>query len=322
MTRAGSYTLIDPPVATGVAAYERALDDAVGRLQADGVAAVYQIGGVSAPGISDLDMVVVFDDTTRADAQTVPALRADHPYLFIHNLYGATRTHFAQAQRFSFFHNYRLLWGDDVRNGTAGGAGEEVARLKRQIALEYLVKLYVSMSLQRAYSVLKVRSFLLHAKAVSYDLDFLDVESGPLHDLAQQFIAWRGAWFDQPPTPGAFADAFDRLFDALVAFLREQLASGPFYLPGEAPYRVAKNLWLHPGVALGVRREGVRPPAVLHRLGNRYVKLANRLNRFDITVPVATAPPSVLAERFRLVHEMAHHNRQYLPGFDALTSSL
>lgn len=318
------YKLIDPPIATDVSAYERALDDAVARLQAaPGVAAMYQIGGVSAPGISDLDMVVVFDDTAHADGQTVPALRADHPYLFIHNLYGATRRHFAQAQRFSFFHNYRLLWGDDVRTDEGRQPAEDVAVLKRQIALEYLVKLYVSMVLQRAYRAIKVRSFLLHAKAVAYDLDFLDVEGGTLYDLTQQFIAWRGVWFGAAPSPGEFRDAFDRFFDALVAFLREALAREPFYLPGEAPYRVAKTLWLAPGDDLGFRRSGLRLPAALSVLGNRYVKLANRLNRFDFTVPVADGPPPpVLAERFRLVHEMARHNRQHLPGFDALTSSL
>lgn len=319
-----SLRLIDRPAAVERAAYDRALGDATRLLQAQpGIAAVYQIGGVSAPGISDLDMVAVFEDDAVCTARPSAAVRAACPYLYIHNLYGASRSHFERAQSLSFFHNYRLLAGDDARTGTDALSPEATAHLKRQIALEYLVKLYVAVELQRAYGALQVRSFLLHVKAVLYDLDFLDVHDGEFRDRTERFVGWRNVWFEAPPSSADYAAAFEAYGRALAAFLAEQVQQHPFYLPGPAPYRVARNLWLRPGRALTSRRRGVRLPAALARLGKRYVRLSNRLNRFDFTVPAASGPPPpALAERFALVRAMDAHNRVALPGFDPLTSSL
>lgn len=318
------YRLIERPAPILAAAYDRALDDATDLLaRQPGLVALYQIGGVSAPGISDLDLVAVFEDDVAVVGDPSRALRTAYPSLFIHNPYGASRAHFERAQSASFFHNYRLLWGADVRTASGAPTGEGSVALRHQIALEYLVKMYVTASLQRAYRAVNVRSLLLHVKAVAYDLEFLDVHDGPLYDLAHRVIGWRERWFHDGPSDAEVADTFDALDGALVTCLDAAMARAPFYLPGETPYRIARNLWLRPGSAFGYRRSGVRLPAALAVLGTRYVKASNRLGRFDFTAPVASGPPpSALAERFGLVERMGAYNRQHLPGFGPLTSSL
>lgn len=316
--------LIDFPKRVGRDTYEEALTDAMSKFKEKrGVIAVYQIGSISAPGISDLDVVAVFEDHASADGAIVPSLRTAHPYLFIHDLYGACLTHFREAQKFSFFHNYRLLCGEDVRPEDLAQNAEDEATLKRQIALEYLVKMYINMVLQREYRSIRVRGFLLHVKAVAYDLEFLNVEDGDLYDLTHCFINWRRHWFEDPPSPQAFVTAFERLFAALVSFLREALVDQPFHLPEAEPYRVAKRILLQSGSTLGFRRTGVRLPYALSALGERYTKINNRLSRFCFEVPLADGPaPPVLADRAQFIKEAAQHNRKHLPCFEILTSSL
>lgn len=322
--RRPTYGLVDPPRAVGRDAYGAAIDRMVRTVRGlPGVRALYQIGSVSSPGISDLDMVAVFADGVVCDVNPVRGLGGTDRYLFIHNLYGAPLQHFARARRLSFFHDYRLLWGEDAGDGGAALTDAEAALLKRQIALEYLVRLYAVMALQRAYRTVKVRGFLLHVKAVAYDLEFLGITDGTLHDLTRRFVDWRAAWFEDAPDPGAFIRAYDAFYDALVSLLDGVGEVLPFYAPGPFPYRIARSLWLRPGPRLGVRQVGVRPPPALRVLGSRYFKLANRLNRFEFTVPVAAeAPPPVLTERARLVDAMRAYNRSRLPGFDVLTTSL
>jgi hypothetical protein len=317
------HTFIEHPTPVGRPAYE----DAVRRMQErlvtqPGLKAVYQIGGVSTPGVSDIDMVVVFDDEATCPLDPLADLSADDRYLFIHSLYGSGASHFRAAQRHSFFHNYKLLWGTDLLDPAAVPAGEAEARLKAQVALEYLLKMYISLVMQRVYHVFKVRSFFLHVKAIQYDLDFLGVDAGALYDLTQQFIRWRASWFDERPAPRELNTGLEAFFEALQGFLRAQLGRHHFYLPERRRYRLARCMWLEPGPDLGFRHEGTALPAVFSRLGSLYYKLQNRLNRFYFTCPVHDDMPEVLAQRFALIDDMKRHNRRHLPHFETLSSSL
>ena len=113
----------DLPVRHAAADYSLAVEEMVARLSSiQEIVALYGIGGVGAPGISDLDMVAVVRDGATLALDPCSGLDASGRYLFIHTLYGASVSQFKAAQSFSFFRPYRLLYGEDLLSNEIGRA--------------------------------------------------------------------------------------------------------------------------------------------------------------------------------------------------------
>lgn len=323
-----AYRYTQQPRQLSPADHEAALARMTERLKGlTGVRAIYQIGGVSTPGISDLDMVVVFDDGAVCRDDPRAGISADDRYLFAHEIYGTTVGAFRRVGEFSSFHGYRLVHGEELlaaaaHGQPAGGADHKV--LERQIALEFLVKMYLNLIVQRAYGAIKVRGLFLHARALQYDMEFLDVKSGVLVDLIQRFIDIRSTWFRSPLPVAEIGPLADELFRALVRFLDDDaFRQHRMYMPARDEYRVGPMIWLEQGAVLAHRRNGTLLPRVLGAWGERYFSLQNRLNRFIVTVPFATSGlPPVLARRFDFIAEMQACKRDSLPHFAVMTSSL
>ncbi len=201
---------------------------------------------------------------------------------------------------------------------------EETRLLKTQIAIEYLIKLYINLLTARAFRVLRLRSFLLHVNAVRYDLDYLRATSGPLFELTDQMTTWRREWLDHAPDADEFQEALGAFFHVLAEFLDDAIAKDRFYLPERARYRAKRSIWLQSGDSLGFKHSGVLLPSLLRGLGGRrYFKIQYRFNRFYVSVPITTQPiPPILAQRFQLQQEMKDYNRRNLPNFATLASSL
>lgn len=310
---------IDIPRPMPMAAYESAIGAMVDRVRAlRGVVAIYQIGHVSTPGISDIDLVVVFEDDARCLADPREGLTADGRYLFAHDLFGVSRADFAAGRAYSFFHNYVPLWGETLDRPAALSAGEQ-AVLKRQVALEYLVKKYVDMSVEQAYGIARLRGLMLYAKGLLYDCEFLGVTSGTFIDAVRRVIAIRETWFRTPARLDDLRAQYESLHHELGAFLgRDTL-----YLPPAPPYQLSKNVRLHAGETLRVRRSGWHVPSRFSFLGRSYLKMQRKFNRFDFEMPLQwEAVPDVVQRRFDWQGRMERNNLERFPHFMALSSSL
>jgi hypothetical protein len=321
-----AYAFIDRPRYVAPADYDAAVArmcDTV-LLRLPGVRAVYQIGGVSTPGISDLDMVAVFDDDASSTVDPLAGLPAGDRYLFVHALYGCTVSQLPRILRYTAFHNYRHLRGEELPLSAAAGLdAREQQHLKTQIALEFLVRMYVNCVVQEAYRLVKLRGYFLQVKAIRYDLEFLGVEGGALAEVTDELIAARSSWFTRPADDATLARLTAAFLAALGDFLDQALARHVLYLEQERVFTLAPRMTLRPGPRLGCRRRGPRLPAWLGRISPKWINLQNRFNHFDFTVP-ATAidlPPSV-AGRFELIRDLRAHNAARLPRFATLTSSL
>ena len=98
-----SYSIIDYPHGVSASFYEDALQSMAEKVLETGAAkAVYQVGGVSSPGISDLDMVIVFKHQAEVTRNFLEDLSEEERYLFIHNLYGISEDDFGGAEKFAF----------------------------------------------------------------------------------------------------------------------------------------------------------------------------------------------------------------------------
>lgn len=319
------YSFVDFPVAVERAAY----DAAVARMSQTllglpGVRAVYQVGGVSSPGISDLDIVAVFADDALCTVDPRAGLSAADRYLFVHDLYGVAAGQLADALRYSAFHNYRFVGGEplpgvDGMDGAAA-AGQE---LKTQIALEFLLRMFTNMAMQHTTGLVKLRSFLLQAKAIRYDLEFLGIKGGRLLELTDEVIDIRDRWFSEPVPAGRLSTLVAAYHEALCAFLGDALRVHRLYLPERRSFALSPWHTLKASGSLAWEASGEALPAVIMRLSPLLVRVQNRLCRFVFEVPAhAGDMPPAVAGRFRLVRELREHNRRRLPHFAVLTSSL
>lgn len=316
--------LTDEPRFVSLDTYEHELDELVQQLIGmDVVESVYQIGGVGTPGISDLDIVAVFRDNAKCGLDPLRGLAGHQRYLFIHSLYGTSRTHFLSARDYDFLHGYRLLYGPGETLSRQIGGTDEVS-IKRQLALEFLLRMLLNVTLERFHGVLKVRSLLLHVKGLLYDLEFLNVERGAIVELVTEANRWRDSWFEQRPSDDEILRWHDVFSNELREFLVTQLEEyGGFYLPIEDEHRISRSVSIRNSKKVNVQHKGFRVPMAFRALGRNYRRLQNRLGTVVIETPFESRDiPLILARRFQVYRAMRDYNKQQLPHFYPLGSSL
>ncbi len=316
------YTFIDVPRPRSLADYAAVTERFVERLsRVPGVRAIYQLGSVSDAGISDLDFLVVVEGAYRGTEAPLAGVPAEDRYLITHAPFGVETTDVAAALRFSLFHNYRHLWGDRVVAEPERSA-EDTSALERQIALEYLVQMFVNLSVQRAFGVFKLRGLFLHLRALLYDLDYLGERQGPMRDVVERLVAFRRGWFARPASGEELNRAIARLADLLPGFVERNIARHGFFLTGSRA-ALSRNITLTTGRQLAAVRRGLLLPRQLHRLGPRYFSLQHRFNRFAVTCPFETETASrILVDRAAFLSRLRLTHSERLPGFLPPTSSL
>jgi hypothetical protein len=309
--------LTDFPRFVSFAEYESAIAAMAQSLaRLPGIMTIYQIGGVSHPGISDIDLYAVFEDNASCAIDPLRNLPDGHDYLFIHNIFGTSAGHFAESQRYPFFHKYQLLHGKEQRVAEAANSEEERRSLEFQSALEYMIKLYVNMTVERTYGILRVRGVLLHARALAYDLDSLGVTSGRLHDLAVQALSWRQHWFERTPSDREFMEWHEALHQTLLEWLGEFLPEYPLYLPTWADRHFARNMSLEPSSRFVHQHRGMTLPSFLGGVGRKYFNLQHRINRFTFFVPITDkASCPALQRRHEFIGRANEYNGRLLRSF-------
>lgn len=319
-----AYYCIDIPSKLQESDYHRILRGVVDKISAlENVEAIYQIGGIASPGISDLDLVVVFRNDAVCRYNLHEHLSNEEKYLFIHKLYGCSVRHFQESSRFSFFHNFSLLFGTDVKREEKLAESETVV-IKNQIALEYMVKMYVNLILQKEYSTLQLRSLLLHGKALNYDLEFLGVDALHLKGLVATLLEVRNNWFKTESGRDKLKTWFREFIEVYPKLLDSILKVRGMYMPKEASYKIAGNIYLLKADSLDCLRKGFLLPAFpTELLGKKYFRLQNKFNSFEIRVPFRTVEiPDALLKYFNFQNKQREYNQKNLPHFYPLASSL
>lgn len=315
-----AYRCIDEPILLEADGYQRALDGMTAKLSTlNDVLAVYQIGGVSTPGISDLDAVVVFRDNLMVPFDPRQGLSVEEKYMFVHPLYGLPIGLVPEAMKHTAFHNYRLLYGEDI---FASSPKDEIAQDEKiQIALEFLLRMYILTSFEHSIGLFKIRSFLLHVKALVYDLEFLGIEGGPFYDLVHEIVQVRQNWFRDRKSDQWMIEWRKKFLWDLERFLATQLARHAFFLPGDGPFSYSASIELLHSPTLSFRTNRLFPRA-LSFLGASYVRFSNRLSRFTVECPFSLSHDSVSDVRFESLRKLAAYNREFLPGFYPFGTSL
>jgi len=304
--------------------YQSVIARAIDLIQREkGVLSIYQLGSAGTPGISDIDLLVVFEEGTSSSFNLFDHLSREDRYFFVHEPFGIPRHLFDKAQRYTLYHNYNLLWGMSSGTGPVALDEHEIHALKNQIALEFLVSNYISKSLEKTYETLNVRSTLLAVNALRYDLDFLEVTSGRFYDLVYQLVEWRKRWFEKRVSNKQFVTWLNTFYDELPRFIDNLNERNRLYLPVWANHRYARHVRLEPGDDLGYSYEGYILPSMLRYIGRKYNRLQSRLISFRFSIPVTSkAQADILEKRFLFLKESVAYNVAHLNAFSALSGNL
>ena len=188
--RQSPYTVIDDVQYVVREKYDEVLGSYLDRIKRmPNVVSIYQLGNISVPGISDIDLIIVLHDEF-TEPVNFRQLQRDATgdigaYLFSHAPYVANRDTFADLSMLFFADNLRHVWGEALALKTY--PAEQVEFYKYVIALEAAIS--QSFAFVRAThnrTIFNLRSLLCNLNAVKHNFTTL----APWRNASQR-TAWR-----------------------------------------------------------------------------------------------------------------------------------
>tara|TARA_B110000008_G_C16957320_1_gene558733 strand:- start:399 stop:1364 length:966 start_codon:yes stop_codon:yes gene_type:complete len=287
----------------------------------DEVVSVYRMGSIKNPGISDLDIVCVFKDESKCMLDVRNGLNTVEKNILTHGSFGINEGNIEQSLKFNFLTNLKLLEGKDLnvlKNPDINMDGW----VKHQIALEFLLKMYITLDIQIAYGIIKLRSFLLQGKALIFDLELLNIHSGELYDIVNQIIKMRNNWFELAPSIQELDTMVRTFHKSLGELLKNQFAKEKFQLPSSF-ISVTRNISIQKNPSFYKKQIGFTLPPQFSFLGKKYVNVQNRFNKFiykvNFNLPSSNSEQD---QRFLFYKNLVEINRRDMPNFIPLTTSL
>jgi len=282
----------------------------------DRVLSVYQVGSVSDPGISDVDLFVVLKDNSDFLSNPIEGLEGAAKYIFTHKLFGSSESIVSKTEQFTFFGNYKHLAGPQFDFHNYSVSESDRILLRHQIALEYVVKAFISINIQLFLGSVKLRGFLLHAKAVKYDLEFLDFSDDDTSVLIDEIIRIRKNWFDSKPDEKKLVDLVIEYRNLLEKILVKAVGSYNFFMPPDLGKSIARNIILANSNKVSFASISKVPLVKLLSSSGLSGKIKNRLTSFTMTFPMKESDiPEILLKRSAFMKKAFLYNRLHYPYF-------
>ena len=292
--------------------------------QFESLVSIYQFGNITSPGVSDIDLLLVFKDGEKCLLNGFEKFPERFKYLFTHGMMALCEKHFYQNHHYTLWSDYVFLHGKNIAvNFKEQKTPEEIRALKIQTELEFLVANYIDLKVQLTYGIIKLRSLLQHMKGIIYDLEFLDVHDGKVYDQLIELRHWIKNWFELKPTNKQITDWINNFNPAYEAFVIDMFHHYQLYLPAMENYFMARNSMLINQKEVGFKHTGIILPKQLSIIGKKYSNLQNRFNLYEFYFPIANDSPfNIVKERFLFLQEMKKYNREHLPNFMTITTSI
>jgi len=279
------------------------------------VRSVYQLGSINEIGISDLDVLVIYKSDHQLEQINHSGLSRNAGYILTHPIFALPDNLISDFTKYSLLGNYKLLCGESLL--AKGNIHNSVAR---QIALEYLVKFFISLCVQYSSRIIKLRAFLLEVKAVKIDLDILGYSSSSLYHKINNAISYRKAWYKDTPSDNILQSSIADLFTDLHLNLFEILKYNKLCVPKKGCIKLARNISILDG-SFDFLRKGPRIPKYLPNsdFALSYIsKLFNRISDFTFSLPMEEVDQnSELSKKFdyekKYIHEIMLTARGYIP---------
>ena len=318
------FRYIERPVYCERDWYEEALEIISSHLiQVPGVKAIYRFGNITIPGISDLDILVVFENNASCTLNGMEQLSERHTRLFTHGIMAIREDQFYTNMKYTIWSEPVLLKGEHPHGTIPVRTAEEDQAVKRQTGLEFLLAHYIDMAVQTAYKIFKLRALLQHTKGLIMDLEFIGINDSSIHPLVRELREKSLLWFERPVDISFFESWIPRFNNAYNSLCEEIFHHHQLYLPGSGDFAIAKNIRLVHQPGLSYKRQGFNMPDIGVLKEKKHFKLLNKFNKFTVTVPLTNEPEHpILRDRFLFLREMKSHNRHNLPNFMTMTTAV
>tara|TARA_B110000967_G_scaffold40066_1_gene39877 strand:+ start:101 stop:1063 length:963 start_codon:yes stop_codon:yes gene_type:complete len=313
--------LIDHPIKIAVEQYGNLKNKLVNQLLAhNSVLSVYQMGSVKEPGISDLDIICVFKNDSDCMLNLRKELSNDEKKVLTHGIFGLEERDLKQAISFNLLSNLKFLGGKNLNlNKNEVIFNQD---LRDQIALEYMMKMFITLDAQTKLGIVKLRSFLLLGKAIMFDLELLGIKNGNIFDFVNKVLYYRTIWYDDKPQEKKIEELILNFYVALEEILIKTLEEKQFFLPYNE-INLPGGFKILKGELFQKNHKGLVLPSMFQFLGKKYINLQYRLNKFTYRVPYKLPNnDTFLFDRFKFSEQMVIKNRKSFPYFIQVTSSL
>ena len=289
-------------------------------LSDDTILSVYQMGSVKDPGISDLDIICIFKNNSENRTDYRKKLSLNEKMILTHGLFGVEQKDLSVAIPYNLLSNLQLLGGEDLHLNKIEVSKNQI--LKTQIAIEYLLKMFITLDTQKTLKIVKLRSFLLLAKAISFDLELLNINGGKLYNLVQKVFCFRSKWYSNQPKKMEIRTLILEFHEEIKLLLERLLINEKFYLPIDE-INLPGNFDIKRGDSFHHKHNGIILPSHFKFLGKKYINLQYRLNHFQYFIPfLLPEDRSVLKNRFAFTQYLVDKNRKKYPAFLPIMSSL
>ena len=316
--------LFNEPSIVKIDDYQVAIQKIVEKVSCiDGLIAIYQIGGIRHPGISDIDIVVITEDDSSCNIDFVKQLDKKSQYIFTHGLFVTTRTLFSISNNYTFFHNYKLLWGENIYDNKPLLSLAELKIIEGQWAKEYLTRMFINLAVEERFKIINIRNLLLRSKALIYDLEFLGVSPKTLCDCINLVMEWRDNWFSLRPQNEEIIMLHNNLHKSLVEFITQNFNHSPIFLPADGRNELRGKMKLNAGKTAKCTVNGLRLPWISRVVSRRGIAVRRRVNKFEFTIPATKeAIPQIIAESLSYTDNSVELVKSKFPFFVPLASNL
>ncbi len=314
--------IIQKPELRNVSGYNNAIECATDILtKCDGIISVYQFGGIQSPGISDIDLFAVFEDNVKCERNIIKTLPTEFQYYWTHGIAGLSYSFYQKNSSYTLWHNYKTLWGENISSEQTISE-QELIVLKQQIALEFLLKNYIDLNVQKTYGTLKLRPTLQALKGLVYDFEFLGITSGEVHQYFSDLRRYINEWFSQEWYEDKTSEWFLDFLSYYEKVLPGLFSDKEIFIPFKEKYMFSKNIEIKNAKDLKFTHHGISLPVNLFLDQKKFYNLHHRLNNFKFYFPITNKPHSpILNDRYNFMLNMKKYNSQYLPNFMSQTSS-
>lgn len=322
-----TYQFLGIPKYVAPEVYENTIDKIVDSLKReDSIQTIYRLGNVNHPGISDIDIIVIFKDGSKCSLNPDEFLNLEDKYLVTHELFGASESQFRKVIQYSFWDNLNCICGEPIDLGIkyVGLSEMEVVFYKKQIGLEFLQKNYIELCVQKKYGVIKLRSLVQEIKGVRYDLAFLNIKGLAINTCMDHFLNRLDHWFDTPFIAEEFSqwlDDYHKALEEAIVYVNNQ--SKVLWVPAEGDLSYGRNIVLKKGEQLQCKTSGIFLPSSFISNNKKVYNAHLRMNRFEITMKYNSEDGDGLnLKRFKAFEAHKLENQERYPYFGALMTSL
>jgi hypothetical protein len=316
-----SFRLINFPVYTPTNVYQHTIERISSYIsKIPGFRSVYNVGNISDPGISDIDLLVIFSKDSHFKTNPLNILHNNEKYLFSHFLFGCTEDFIGKAAEYYPFNSLQKICGENFFFKNLAQANSSITR---QLALEFLTINYISRNIEYQSRIISIRNVFLSVKAILHDIKILEISDITLNQLIIDLIEIRKNWFLLKNSKEVFLKWYQEFIVIFNSFFESYNANYPIFLTDSNELWYSRNVKLRKNSEPFFKAKRFLPTLYFtdkQLLLKRYTKFSS-FYRIDLNWNYIYNNKEMI-DRCEYAKQIWNYNRRFFPFFQPPVNKL